>query len=70
MKNIICGFIEGQTHVGVPRGAKMSFPVNEPHEIGCSSFKLNIRACVTRGQKLLILYANQPRGNHRGLSPR
>ena len=26
-KNIICGFVEGQTHVGMPRGAKMSLPL-------------------------------------------
>jgi hypothetical protein len=71
-KNIICGFVEGQTHVGMPRGAKLSLPFNEPHEIGRSSFifKLNMRACTARGKKLLISYANQPRGNHRRPTPR
>ena len=30
MKNILYLFIKGQTHFGVPRGAKMSLVLNEP----------------------------------------
>ena len=37
-KNILNRFIEGQTHFGMPSGAKMILILNEPHKIGCSSF--------------------------------
>ena len=51
IENILYGFIEGQTHHGIPRGAKISVDLNESHEIGCSSFKfkhylLNQVVCV------------------------
>ena len=39
MKNILYKSIDGQTHSGMPRGAKMSLALNDPHEISCSSFK-------------------------------
>jgi hypothetical protein len=29
MKNILYQFIEGQTHFGMPKGAKMSLTLNE-----------------------------------------
>ena len=31
MKNILHGLNEGQTHFGMPRGAKMSLTLNEPN---------------------------------------
>ena len=30
MKNILQQFIEGHTHFGMPRGARMTLAVNEP----------------------------------------
>ena len=30
MKNNLYQFIEGQTHFGMPRGARMTLAVNEP----------------------------------------
>ena len=30
MKNILYQFIEGETHFGMPRGAKMSLVLHEP----------------------------------------
>jgi len=49
MKSILYWCTEGQTHFGMQsRGAKMSLAINEPHEIGCSSFKFKpyLRACT------------------------
>ena len=33
-KNILYGFIECQTHVRMPNGAKTSLALNETHEMG------------------------------------
>ena len=40
----------------------MSSALNEPHEIGCTSFKFKdySRACITSGKKWSRLYAKQP----------
>ena len=49
----------------------MSRP-NEPHEIGCSSFKFEhyLQAFTsTSGNKLRITYAKQPMENHTGSTP-
>jgi hypothetical protein len=35
-KYILYPLIEGQTHFGIPRGAKMSLALNTPTEISCS----------------------------------
>jgi hypothetical protein len=40
VKNILYQFIEGQTHVGMPRGAKMSMALAEPKQVALRS-KLN-----------------------------
>ena len=50
-KNILYRFIEGQTHFGMPRGAKTSLALNDP-KIGCSSFKFkhSLRACTASGK--------------------
>jgi hypothetical protein len=65
-KAILYWFGEGQTQCGMRRGAKMSLVLNEPHKIGCSSFKSSdyLRACPRTG--ILILYAKQPMENHEG----
>ena len=50
----------------------MSLALNEPHRIGCSSFKflLYFQACtVTSKNNLLILHAKQPIGNRKGPTP-
>ena len=36
-KNILYQFIEGQTHFGMPRGAKMSLALNEPKQVSLHS---------------------------------
>ena len=47
-KNILYWFIEGQSHFGLPRGAKISLALNELRYIA-SSFKVkhNLQACTT-----------------------
>ena len=40
MKNILYQFIKDQTHVGMPRGAKMSMALAEPKQVALRS-KLN-----------------------------
>ena len=48
----------------------MSLALNEPHEIGCSPFKLGhyLQACTTTGQEFLILYVKQSIENHMELT--
>jgi hypothetical protein len=51
--------MKGQTHFGMPRGAKMSLALNKT-KIGCSSFKFKhyLQECTTSGKNLLLLHAN------------
>ena len=45
---------EGQTHCGMPKGAKISLALNEP-EIGCYYQIQNyLQVCTTRGKKFLV----------------
>ena len=37
MKNVLYQFIEGQTHFGMPRGAKMSLALNIQNEVALHS---------------------------------
>ena len=37
MKNILYQFIKGQTHMGMPRGAKMSMALTEPKQVALHS---------------------------------
>jgi hypothetical protein len=50
-KSMLYWFSEGQTHFGMPRGAKTSLSFKFVHYL---------RACSTSGKKLLLLYAKQP----------
>ena len=47
---------------------KWVWPLNEPHEIGCSSFKFKhyLQECTTSGTENLIMYTKEPTRNHRG----
>ena len=60
-------FNEGQTRFDMPRGAKMSLAPNEPKS-SSFIFKHYLQACTSR-KEILILYAKQPMGTHRGLTP-
>jgi hypothetical protein len=55
----------------MPRGARMSLALNEPHKIGCSSFWVKDcpRVCTTSGKKVLMLCAKQPTEHRRGRTP-
>ena len=37
MKTILCQFIQGQTHFGMPGGANMSLALNEPKQVALHS---------------------------------
>jgi hypothetical protein len=60
-------FIEGQTHIGMPRGAKMSLALNELHEIGCPLFNFKHAPQVERNDRFCM--QKQSMGNNRGPPP-
>ncbi len=66
MKNILSRFIEGQTHFGMPRGAKLSLTLNEPKLVALgSTSNTNSKHAPQSGSNLLTWYAKQPMANHR-----
>ena len=65
MKNILYWFIEGQTHFGMPRGAKIGLVLNKGMGYFSFRFKHFLLVGTTSGKKVLILYAEQPLENHR-----
>jgi hypothetical protein len=68
MKNILKWFIEGQTHFGISRGAKVSLSLNESKEVALhSNSNTTLDKPTPQVEKtLLIFYANQPMENHGG----
>ena len=57
MKDILYQFIEGQSHFGKPKSAKISLVLNEDKWIALHSISKHcFQACSTSGKKLLILY--------------
>jgi hypothetical protein len=71
MKNILKWFIEGQTHFGISRGAKVSLALNESKEVALhSNSNTTLDKPTPQVEKtLLIFYANQPMENHGGWTP-
>jgi hypothetical protein len=53
-KNILYWLIEVQTHVGMPRGAKMSLALNEAIRVASYKFKHYLQACTTIGKKYIV----------------
>jgi hypothetical protein len=63
MKNILYQLIKGQTHVGMPRGAKMSMDRNRLLFVQSGHY---LWAYTTSGKKLLISYAKQSTEYYKG----
>jgi hypothetical protein len=59
--------MKGQTHFGMPRGAKMSLALNKT-KIGCSSFKFKHLPprMHHKWQEFIAFACKQPMGNHGG----
>ena len=68
-KNIQRRSIEGQTHFGIPRGAKLLDETGIPR-LFLFKFRHYLRAwTITSGNKLFILHIKQPIEKHRGPAP-
>ena len=66
MKNILYRFIEGQTHFGMPGGAKVSLALNESKEVAAlhsNSTTTSDKPAAQAEKTLLIFYANQAMEN-------
>ena len=56
-KDILYWFIEGQTHIGMPRGAKMNLALNEPKQVTLYTTSITTFEHTPQVKKILILYA-------------